>query len=61
MVVYALIGRIQYEGDELLGVYASVEDAERARDEYDGIEGSQYFSEYFIRPQTLGAPAVWDF
>lgn len=32
MVVFVLLGLADYEGEKLLGVYASVEDAESARD-----------------------------
>lgn len=35
MVVYALMGAIDYEGDTLLGVYTNRDDAVMAHHEYD--------------------------
>lgn len=59
MEVFVLMGEIRYEGDALLGVYASEEEAVNAQGVYTR-DGDQGFDSYFIIRQTLGAPADSD-
>lgn len=56
MVVYALLGCVDYEGQSLLGVYASREDAVAARQAccYD------YYDYYVLESRVVGAPADFD-
>ena len=56
MEVFVLMGEIRYEGDALLGVYASEEEAIIAQGVYTR-DGDQGFDSYFILRQVLGAPA----
>lgn len=65
MQVFALIGSILYEGDELIGVYSSLEAARAARDAYraqvDSAEAGEYvseFDEYRIRAVRVDADAM---
>ena len=53
--VYVLLGEIAYEGDNLLGVYASHEDADVAYVQYC-IDHSAYDG-YRIVPVEVGADA----
>ena len=48
MQVFALFGCQTYEGDELLGVYSTLELARAARDSYQAmqLEDEDYFCEY---------------
>jgi hypothetical protein len=49
MEVFALFGCVLYEGDDLLGVYSSLEAAQAARDAYrlqERLEDEDYFCEY---------------
>lgn len=49
MQVYALFGCVHYEGDDLLGVYSTLEAAQAARDSYrlqERLEDEDYFYEY---------------
>ena len=55
--VYVLVGQTDYEGDTVLGVYASFEEADAAYAQYT-IEHSA-FDDYDVYPQTLGAAAEW--
>jgi hypothetical protein len=57
MDVFVLMGCIAYEGDYLLGVYHTREDAEFARDHY--IETGGEFDSYEIQARVIGARAEW--
>jgi hypothetical protein len=49
MRVFALFGCVTYEGDDLLGVYSTLEAARAARDSYrlqEQLEDDGYFCEY---------------
>lgn len=49
MQVFALFGCVTYEGDDLLGVYSTLELAQAARDSYrlqEQLEDENYFCEY---------------
>lgn len=59
MEVFVLMGEVRYEGDALLGVYSSVEEAVNAHGVYTR-DSDQGFDSYFILRQALGAPAAWD-
>lgn len=62
MKVYILYGDVPYEGDEVLGVYLSDEDAQSARDKYikrtkcQKLTGFQ-FQSYSIAEYEVGKPA----
>lgn len=53
MLVYCLLGRVDYEGDSLLGVYPSDEAAREARASY--VDG--YYDRYYVQVRELGAQA----
>jgi hypothetical protein len=55
--VYVLVGQNDYEGDTVLGVYSSFEEADVAYSQYT-IERSA-FDEYDVYPIVLGAAAEW--
>jgi hypothetical protein len=55
MKVYVLLRGIDYEGEELLGVYSSRELAEKARDVYDDNRGRADY--YDIEEAIIDAPA----
>ena len=55
MVVYALMGAIDYEGDTLLGVY-STEDAAKLQYDYDATVLSRY-DRYWINETEVDAAA----
>jgi hypothetical protein len=57
MVVFVLLGLEDYEGEKLLGVYASVEEAEAAR---DVIAKRMSWDGFAIERRTLGDPARVD-
>ena len=57
MEVFVLMGGWQYEGDLLLGVYASEEEAFNAEAVYNR-ERDQGFDVYYIQRRVIGAPAV---
>lgn len=59
MIVYVLLGRTHYEGDTLLGVYASQDDAAAAYDGFLEDVGIQ-FDEVIIQAVTVGAAADMD-
>lgn len=59
MEVFVLMGEIRYEGDALLGVYASEQAAIDAQGVYTRDEDRD-FDSYFILRQVLGAPADSD-
>lgn len=56
MEVFVLMGVIDHEGDMLLGVYISEEDA---RDAYGVFtrDRDQGFDSYYVARQVFGAPA----
>ena len=55
--VYVLVGQNDYEGDTVLGVYCSFEEADVAYSQYT-IEHLA-FDEYDVYPIVLGAAAEW--
>ena len=63
MEVFVLMGQIDYEGDMFLGVYASEEEAWRARLAVPKDEAGNYmgFDQYYVHRRVLGAPAETDF
>ena len=63
MEVFVLMGQIDYEGDMFLGVYASEEEAWRARLAYTPVTRGEYmgFDQYYVHRRVLGAPAETDF
>ena len=60
MEVYVLMGQINYEGDMILGVYASEEEAVNARNVYTR-DCEMGFDSYFVQRRVIGAPAEADF
>jgi hypothetical protein len=60
MEIFALMGVIDYEGDMLLGLYASLEEATNARNIYtrDRYCG---FDSYYVDRRAVGAPAEANF
>jgi hypothetical protein len=60
MEVFILMGGIDYEGEALLGVYASEEEAIIARNIYTR-DRDMGFHHYYVQRRVLGAPAVADF
>ena len=56
MELFVLMGGIDYEGDALLGVYASEQEAVDAQGVYTR-DRDQGFDSYFILRQVIGAPA----
>ena len=61
MEVFVLMGEIDYEGSDLLGVYASEEEAIAARNIYTRDRSLDPFDGYYIQRQVLGAPANPEF
>ena len=57
MEVFVLMGVIDYEGDMLLGVYASEDEAVTARNIYTRDRSFDPFDGYYVARQTVGAPA----
>lgn len=63
MTVYVLVGEVEYEGSEVLGVYGSRDQALAARDEYAArveadAEGSMTeYDRYSVYPCVMGAVA----
>lgn len=55
MEVYVLLGSIAYEGDYLLGVYHTKEDAEFACNEYN--RKHVLYDNYSIQRRVIGAAA----
>lgn len=54
MIVYVLMGAVQYEGSSLLGVYATIEGAERAKAAREKDSDSIFdFDEYYIVEETI--------
>jgi len=56
MEIFVLIGRIDYEGDMLLGVYASEEEAWNAHGVYTR-NSDRGFDSYCVVRRVIGAPA----
>lgn len=56
MEIFVLMGEIRYDGDALLGVYTSEQEAIDAQGVYTR-DGDQGFDSYFILRQVLDAPA----
>ena len=56
MEVFVLMGVILFEGDMLLGVYASEEEAHTAYGVYTR-DRDQGFDSYYVARQVVGAPA----
>lgn len=56
MQVVALIGFVQYEGSDLLGVYADHESAKAALEAFRGTLCDQY-DEFMFEVREIGAPA----
>lgn len=54
MEVFVLLGCTDYDGDEVLGVYASLAEAEAAR---DVINKRMRWDGYDIQSHVIGAPA----
>ena len=61
MEVFVLMGEIDYEGSDLLGVYASEEEAIAARNVYSRDLRYEVFDGYYIQRTVLGAPANPEF
>ena len=59
MIVFVLLGRTHYEGDTLLGVYASQDDAAAAYDAFVEDVGVE-FDEVVIQAVTVGGAADMD-
>ena len=59
MEVFVLMGSISYEGDMLLGVYASEQEAWDAHGVYTR-DWDQCFDSYFVARRIVGAPADVD-
>ena len=58
MEVFVLMGEIEYEGDYLLGVYASEQEAVDALGVY--YRDRQQYDAHYIDRRVLGAPAEYD-
>lgn len=58
MEVYVLFGCVPYEGDELLGVYHSLADAQFARDQFPvSDEPDNDYELFVIQRRVIGARA----
>lgn len=60
MLVYALLGGYDYEGQSLLGVYASREDAVAALEVFRAEAGGYGYDYYVLEPRVLGAPVNFE-
>lgn len=60
MEVFVLMGEIFYEGSDLMGVYASLEDARIAQGVYTRDQRYETIDRYYVIRQTVGAPAGFD-
>ena len=58
MEVFVLMGEIEYEGEYLLGVYASEQEAVDALGVY--YRDRQQYDAHYIDRRVVGAPAVYD-
>ena len=59
MIVYVLLGRTDYEGDTLLGVYTSDVAARAAYTQFLQEADFRGFDEVVVAPRTLDAAADW--
>jgi hypothetical protein len=59
MEIFALMGSVDYEGDYLLGVYASEQEAVDALGVY--LRAPPEHACYYVDRRVLGAPAEYDF
>ena len=59
MEVFVLMGEFDYAGSELLGVYASEEEARTAHGVYTR-DGDHFIDAYYVVRQTVGAPVDSD-
>lgn len=59
MEVFVLMGEFDFEGSELLGVYASEEEALDAYGVYTR-DGDQFIDAYYIERRSVGAPVDSD-
>ena len=55
MQVFVLLGVVEYEGSDLLGVYSSRELAESARDAYVSSDVYAYYHCYDVAERSLDA------
>ena len=55
MEIFILMGEIDYEGSDLLGVYASEEEAIAARNVYTRDRASDPYYAYYVEQRSLGA------
>jgi hypothetical protein len=60
MEIFALMGVIDYEGDMLLGLYVSLEEATDARNVYTR-DREMGFDSYYVDRRAVGAPAEANF
>lgn len=56
MEVFVLMAEWDYEGSELLGIYASEEEARTAHGVYTR-DGDQYVDSFYFVRRVVGAPA----
>ena len=59
MEVFVLMGEFDYEGSELLGVYASEEEARTDHGVYTR-DGDRFIDAYYVVRQTVGSPVDSD-
>ena len=57
MKVYSVVGSVQYEGDDLLGIFASREDALKF---IEAQKESMFYEQYGIVKSELGQPVDVD-
>ena len=58
MEVYVLLGGVEYEGWDLLGVYHTQEDAEEAQSVFESnVSESGLYDDYDIQRRVIGARA----
>lgn len=57
MIVFALLGEMDYEGHTLLGVYASREEAEAAFEVHEGDGRVCTFDRMLVEERVVGAAA----
>ena len=60
MEIFALMGVLDYEGDMLLGLYVSLEEATDARNIYTR-DREMGFDSYYVDRRAVGAPAEANF
>jgi hypothetical protein len=60
MEIFVLMGSMDYEGDYLLGVYASEDEARTAHGVYTR-DGDRFIQRYYVDRRVLGALAEYDF